>query len=343
MQQRGRNRKLYRKGQLRLRCGRTHGCLAAVERRGYAIEVWRDGIGCYRFGLVGSFDGCGIEGGDPSVISGRRLHSSENVVHGKRLRIGETHPQQQRVDALLHLRRKGAAAQHEVGERLPEVGAHQLVGMPSLEVSAVTRKTRDPFAQPLQRVHGGTGTTRPLEGPRTIRGKISAVKQTSAWPAYLVAAACFAIALISSIANISLLDQLKQQQREVAHLSARSTALARNLTNERTALFDISDSHARHYETGNGEVIELGSRMYLAVHALPEPPRGKVYQCWTLAKGATRESASPTFLPDERGSAIVVLPADARSTADVSVTLEPDGGSREPTGKPLMDVSLGSH
>ena len=68
------------------------------------------------------------------------------------------------------------------------------------------------------------------------------VKQSPAWPAYLVAAACFAIALISSIANISLMGQLKQQQRELAHLSDRSNALARNLTVERTALFDTLDS-----------------------------------------------------------------------------------------------------
>ncbi|MGA8475823.1 MAG: anti-sigma factor [Candidatus Cybelea sp.] len=189
-------------------------------------------------------------------------------------------------------------------------------------------------------MHGGTGTTRPLEGPRTIRGKIAAVKQ-SVWPAYLVAAACFAIALISSIANISLLDHLKQQEREVAHLSARATALARSLTSERIALLDISDSRARHYDGANGEVIARGSHIYLAVHALPEPPRGKVYECWTVAKGATRVSASPTFLPDARGAAIVLLPVDARSTTEVTVTLEPDGGSREPTGKPLMDVSLG--
>ena len=55
-----------------------------------------------------------------------------------------------------------------------------------------------------------------------------------------------------------------------------------------------------------------------------------------------RFAPSPTFLPDARGVALIVLPADARTTAEVSVTLEPDGGSREPTEKPLMDVSLGS-
>ena len=168
------------------------------------------------------------------------------------------------------------------------------------------------------------------------------MKQTPAWPAYLVAAACFAIALISSIANISLMGQIKAQQQELAHLSARSYALARSLTVERTALFDSFDVHARRYDTANGEVIAHGSRLYLAVHALPQPPRGKVYEAWTLARGADRFAASPTFLPDARGVAFVVLPADGRTTGQVAVTLEPEGGSRELTGKPLMNVSLGS-
>jgi hypothetical protein len=168
------------------------------------------------------------------------------------------------------------------------------------------------------------------------------VKQTTVWPAYLVAAACFAIALVSSIANISLLGQVTQQQREIGHLSTRSAALARSLVNERTALFDILDNHARRYDIGNGEVIARADRLYLALHSLPEPPRGKVYQAWTLAQGATRAAASPTFLPDARGVALILLPVDARTTAEVSVTLEPDGGSKLPTSKPLMDVSLGS-
>jgi hypothetical protein len=168
------------------------------------------------------------------------------------------------------------------------------------------------------------------------------VKHATAWPAYLVAAVCFAIALISSIANISLLGQIKQVQRENANLAERSTALARSLADERTALFDVLDPHARHYQAGAGEVITRSSRIYLALHALPEPPHGKVYQAWTFAKGSSKAAASPTFLPDARGVALIVLTADARSTAKVDVTLEPEGGSKEPTSKPLIEASFDS-
>jgi hypothetical protein len=182
-------------------------------------------------------------------------------------------------------------------------------------------------------------TAEGLEGPM---GTLRRMKNAAAWPAYLVAAVCFAIALISSIANISLLGQLKQEQREIAILSERSTALARDLVQERTALSDVLDTHAHHYPIGSGEIVTHGTRIYLTLHALPEPPHGKVYQAWTRARDATRMSASATFLPDARGAALVVLSIDARSAAEVSVTLEPDGGSKEPTSKPLMDAALTS-
>ena len=168
------------------------------------------------------------------------------------------------------------------------------------------------------------------------------MKHATAWPAYLVAAACFAIALISSIANISLLGQIKQVQRENATLSERSTALARSLVDQRTALFDVLDAHARHYQVTDGEVITRGGRIYLALQTLPEPPHGKVYQAWTTARSSAKAAASPTFLPDARGAALVVLNADARSTARIAVTLEPEGGSKEPTSKPLIEAALDS-
>ncbi len=167
------------------------------------------------------------------------------------------------------------------------------------------------------------------------------VKQTAAWPAYLVAAACFAIALVSSIADMSLRDQLKTQQHDVATVSARSIALARSLVEERTALLDIVSGGARHYPIGNGEMIVRGSRGYLALRAIPDAPRGRVYEVWTRARGSTRVLPSQTFLPDARGAAFIELSSDARSTVDVFLTLEPEGGSQQPTGKPLMDAALG--
>lgn len=161
-----------------------------------------------------------------------------------------------------------------------------------------------------------------------------------AWPAYLVAAACLAIAIVSSIGNIVLTGQLKQAQAQLTRESERASSLARSLAETRTTLSDVLNGGAKHYAVNAGEIITHGGRVYIALHELPEPPHGKVYQAWTLPKGAKRVVPSLTFVPDSHGVAVVALPVDARSIAAVAVSVEPEGGSKQPTTKPIVVVPL---
>jgi cell division protein FtsB len=344
MQQARRSGREYRQRRLAAvhlgtrRNGRADCRIASIEDRGDVVEIARRRFRVDRCSAIGKLDRRGVRGGDRTAII-RNAFMRDDMMDRERTRIGEFDAQYERVEAFFEVWREHPLRRQK-RQRFAKIGAHVLIRAAPLEITIVTGKIWNFCAQQLQRLHSARGTTRLREGPRSLRGKILTVKPATAWPAYLVAAACFAIALISSIANISLLGQIRQQQRELASLSERSTALARNLANVRVVLFDVLDTRAHHYQIGNGEVITRGSRIYLALRALPEPPRGKVYQAWTLAKGSTKVLPSPTFLPDARGAALVVLTADARTTAEVSVTLEPDGGSKEPTSKPLMDVAF---
>ncbi|HVA34067.1 MAG TPA: anti-sigma factor [Candidatus Baltobacteraceae bacterium] len=160
------------------------------------------------------------------------------------------------------------------------------------------------------------------------------------WPAYLVAAACLAIAILSSIVDLALTGQLKQTQNRLAAQTQHSNVLSRNLAETRTTLSDLLSTDSKRYVIGNGEIVTRGSHLYIAMHDLGEPPRGKVYQAWTLAKGARKVAPSLTFVPDARGVAVVALPVDARSTVAIAVSIEPEGGSRQPTAKPIVIVPL---
>ncbi|MBV8149084.1 MAG: anti-sigma factor [Candidatus Eremiobacteraeota bacterium] len=171
-----------------------------------------------------------------------------------------------------------------------------------------------------------------LERPRVERPPV--------WPAYLVAAACLAIAITSSIGDIALNNQLRQAQSQVARSTQRSTGLARDLAETRTTLSDLLSTGARRYPINGGEIVTHGGRLYIAMHELPAPPRGKVYQAWTLAKGAKKVAPSLTFVPDARGVAVVAIPVDARDTAAVAISVEPDGGSKQPTTTPIALVKL---
>lgn len=160
------------------------------------------------------------------------------------------------------------------------------------------------------------------------------------WPAYLVAAACVAIAIATSVWNVAVTGQLHQAQQEAARATTRSRELARTLADDRTTLSDLLGSDARRYVQGNGAVVTRGSRLYVTMRDLAKPPRGRVYQVWTLPKGAKTMVPSSTFVPDARGVAVIALGADARATAAVAVSVEPEGGSKRPTTKPILLVPL---
>ncbi|HTA38925.1 MAG TPA: anti-sigma factor [Candidatus Acidoferrales bacterium] len=160
------------------------------------------------------------------------------------------------------------------------------------------------------------------------------------WPAYLVAAACIAIAIATSLYNVTLTTQLRDVQNKLAASTTRSSQLAGNLADERSTISEIMSADSKRFTGNLGEVIANGSKLYVAMHDLPAAPRGKVYQAWTLAKGAKDMAPSLTFVPDSRGVAIVALPVDARLTDTVAVSVEPEGGSKAPTSKPVLVVPL---
>jgi DICT domain-containing protein len=160
------------------------------------------------------------------------------------------------------------------------------------------------------------------------------------WPAYAVAAACLVIALITGIINISLTDQVRQKNADLTQIQAHSRLLARDLAYQRTTLADLVSPASQRYDVDHGQVVRHGKRLYLAMDALPAPPKGKVYQAWTLRTGATRMSPSVTFVPNAGGVAVVPIPVDASSIAAVAVSIEPDGGSKQPTSAPTFVLKL---
>jgi anti-sigma-K factor RskA len=160
------------------------------------------------------------------------------------------------------------------------------------------------------------------------------------WPPYLVAAACLAIAVATSIGDITLNNQLRQAQLQVARSTQRSTQLARNLAETRSTLSDLLSNDAKRYPIDGGEIVTRGASLYIAMHQLPALPRGKTYQAWTLAKGAKKVAPSLTFVPNAQGVAVVAIPVNARDTAAVAISVEPEGGSKQPTTKPIAIVEL---
>jgi anti-sigma-K factor RskA len=159
------------------------------------------------------------------------------------------------------------------------------------------------------------------------------------WPVYLVAAVCFALAVASSLSNLSLMEQLKTAKARAAALDIRSRGLARNLAGEEMTVADLMSDDAHRYDVTGGQVVVVHDRIYLTMHDMAAPPRGKIYQAWTLARSARAMTPSATFLPDAHGAAVVALPGSARATAAIAVSVEPEGGARTPSS-PLFVEKL---
>jgi anti-sigma-K factor RskA len=176
------------------------------------------------------------------------------------------------------------------------------------------------------------GSSGPVAGPllkarimKRVRAEASA-SRSRVWPAYAVAAACLAVAIVTSVADVSLTARLAGE---------RAQRIAQTQT-----IADLTAPDSQRHPFTGGEVLTHGERLYLAMHGLPPPPPGHVYQAWTLGKGAKNVAPSETFSPGSDGVAVVPLPEAAKTIAAVAVSVEPEGGSKQPTTKPIALVRI---
>jgi anti-sigma-K factor RskA len=156
------------------------------------------------------------------------------------------------------------------------------------------------------------------------------------WGTTLAAAAAVVFALVSVIQNFGLRSDLHESQTRVANLQTRVDADRRTVERDRRMLTDLTASDAKRYAVAYGTVVTRGAHIYLALGSLPALAPGKVYQAWTLARGAKAVAPSVTFTPSQNGLTLVPLPEDAGNLTAVAVSVEPQGGSRQPTTKPAF-------
>ena len=177
-------------------------------------------------------------------------------------------------------------------------------------------------------------TVRADVAPSGQRLATRAVSRSSAiWGTGLAAAAALTFALISVIQNFSLRSDLHEAQRRVTALQTQAKGEHQRVVRDDRMLADLTAGDAKRYPVVYGTVVKRGTHVYLALSALPAIPRGKVYQAWTVARGATGVTPSVTFTPSANGVTLVPMPEDASKLSAVALTVEPEGGSKTPTSK----------
>jgi anti-sigma-K factor RskA len=150
-------------------------------------------------------------------------------------------------------------------------------------------------------------------------------RSTAKWLPRLVAAA--AVVVIGGI-GIGVVSQDQDQDP------------GRPLAAEVVQVFEAPDARSASAPTDNGGTVEVATspgrgEMAVDTHALPALEEDKVYQLWAT-RGPNGPMESVAVLDDPTTGAAMPMPEPG---VQVAITIEPAGGSEEPTDDPIVTVT----
>jgi anti-sigma-K factor RskA len=158
---------------------------------------------------------------------------------------------------------------------------------------------------------------------------------------WLAAAAALVIAIAAGIAYQSQRTDVARLESQLAEAlranAARDSALLALLGPE---VHVVSLSQPDRQPSARVFWNHTRNAFIVTAFDLPPAPPGQTYQLWAISTGQAPASMG-TFRPDAAGRATVVLPvpeaiARAGFIDDCALTLEPDGGSPQPTETPRL-------
>jgi anti-sigma-K factor RskA len=128
--------------------------------------------------------------------------------------------------------------------------------------------------------------------------------------------------------------RLNDQQNQIDQANHRSTAI--------TTLLSAPDAHANSVNVttgGNGRVLVSRSRdkAAITVSGLAKLPPGKAYQLWMMGPSGARSGG---VLPNGSEAYDSVLAHGLGDAQTIGLTVEPTGGSAQPTTTPVMVLPM---
>jgi anti-sigma-K factor RskA len=142
------------------------------------------------------------------------------------------------------------------------------------------------------------------------------------------------------IAATAGLGGVAWQSRQAAHDAHVAAVQEAQRANELTqVLTDPSNSETVGTLTGGGyaTVVAARGRAVFATSQLPALPDGKRYQVWLIKPDKRILSAGLLGVKDGSGQSLV---SDVRPGDALAVSVEPEGGSKQPTTTPLVAIPV---
>jgi anti-sigma-K factor RskA len=148
------------------------------------------------------------------------------------------------------------------------------------------------------------------------------------WLSGVVATASIVVAVLFGFAQAHTQDELNQ-------VRAENQAISLLLSAPKAKLLTYPVTHG-----GVATVVLAADRHELAVvtTGLPALPAGKVYQLWLIGKPAI--TSAGLLPPAKDGRTPPVLATGVAKGDALGLTVEPAGGSAQPTTKPILALPL---
>lgn len=189
--------------------------------------------------------------------------------------------------------------------------------------------TSEPPASLRAAVLDGIEEIRPL--PPRVAQSFGASRRRRAWSATtrgLLAAASIAAVLV--LAGVAFLRPFDSTGERGPSASDRVLAAADAVRVQQD------------FPSGASATVVLSrseGRAVILTDAMDPAPEGKVYELWLQTPSG---DMVPAGLMPDRSDAVMVLDGDASQATAVGITVEPDGGSPQPTSDPIALFSLAS-
>lgn len=167
----------------------------------------------------------------------------------------------------------------------------------------------------------------------------------------------WAAAIILGVGLFWTLNQNKQLESEIQTVDLEKSFLEAEIENTRTSLSDAKNlinvlrddditevplAGQTNFESTYAKVYwdQENQKIYLDAAGLPEPPRGKVYQVWSLTLNPLTPvslGTLDTFATDDNK---IFEIENLNQSEAFGITLEPEGGSASPTMEQLYTLGV---
>lgn len=207
--------------------------------------------------------------------------------------------------------------------------SEEVRGLAATATNLALAAAEPPPADLRSRVLAAATVTRQL--PPATAPEPRARPVTAPWVPRLamgVAAVCLVVAVVFGVFDLSAQQQLRAAQ-------AQNRAIAAVLAAPDAQVASQSTTHG-----GTATVVlsRAEDKVVVTTSGLPSLPSSKVYQLWFI--GPTRVQSAGLLPSPSEGRTSPVLASGLREGDQIGMTVEPAGGTSQPTTTPILVMSL---